>query len=159
MCVSAIVDCCPGYDPEKDADFLTYAYCNIGNAILNCRCVLPLAAVPHGRFWRRCLKSPQTATANRASFSLILKTKQQKSSDWRLGQNDFSLRESPVFSPLLPLIRFVGGYCNRSANHGLPVSLGAIQNKELRPLLCITDVNIRQRDHFFILAAVTPIGN
>ena len=25
-CVSAIVDCCPGYDPDKGADFLTYAY-------------------------------------------------------------------------------------------------------------------------------------
>lgn len=36
-CVSAIVDCCPGYDPDKGADFLTYAYYDIGNAILNCR--------------------------------------------------------------------------------------------------------------------------
>ena len=36
-CVSAIVDCCPGYDPDKVADFLTYAYYDIGNAILNCR--------------------------------------------------------------------------------------------------------------------------
>lgn len=36
-CVAAIVECCPGYDPEKGADFLTYAYYDIGNAILNCR--------------------------------------------------------------------------------------------------------------------------
>ena len=36
-CVSAIVDCCPGYDPDRGADFLTYAYYDIGNAILNCR--------------------------------------------------------------------------------------------------------------------------
>ena len=36
-CVSAIVDCCSGYDPDKGADFLTYAYYDIGNAILNCR--------------------------------------------------------------------------------------------------------------------------
>ena len=36
-CVSAIVDCCPGYNPDKGADFLTYAYYDIGNAILNCR--------------------------------------------------------------------------------------------------------------------------
>ena len=36
-CVAAIVECCPGYDPDKGADFLTYAYYDIGNAILNCR--------------------------------------------------------------------------------------------------------------------------
>ena len=36
-CVSAIVDCLPGYDPDKGADFLTYAYYDIGNAILDCR--------------------------------------------------------------------------------------------------------------------------
>lgn len=36
-CVAAIVDCCQGYDPHKGADFLTYAYYDIGNAILNCR--------------------------------------------------------------------------------------------------------------------------
>ena len=35
-CVSAIVECLPGYDPDKGADFLTYAYYDIGNAILNC---------------------------------------------------------------------------------------------------------------------------
>ena len=36
-CVAAIMECLPGYDPEKGADFLTYAYYDIGNAILNCR--------------------------------------------------------------------------------------------------------------------------
>lgn len=36
-CVSAIVECLPGYDPDKGADFLTYAYYDIGNAILDCR--------------------------------------------------------------------------------------------------------------------------
>ncbi len=36
-CVAAIMECLPGYDPDKGADFLTYAYYDIGNAILNCR--------------------------------------------------------------------------------------------------------------------------
>lgn len=36
-CVSAIVECLPEYDPDKGADFLTYAYYDIGNAILNSR--------------------------------------------------------------------------------------------------------------------------
>ena len=36
-CVAAIMDCLPGYVSEKGADFLTYAYYDIGNAILNCR--------------------------------------------------------------------------------------------------------------------------
>ena len=37
-CLSAILDCLPEYDPEKGADFLTYAHYDIGNAILDCRC-------------------------------------------------------------------------------------------------------------------------
>ena len=36
-CVAAIMECLPGYDPDKGADFLTYAYYDIGNAIVNCR--------------------------------------------------------------------------------------------------------------------------
>ena len=36
-CVAAIMECLPGYDPDKGADFLTYAYYDIGYAILNCR--------------------------------------------------------------------------------------------------------------------------
>lgn len=36
-CLSAILDCLPGYNPDKGADFLTYAYYDIGNAILDCR--------------------------------------------------------------------------------------------------------------------------
>ena len=36
-CLSAFLDCLPGYDPTKGADFLTYAHHFIGNAILNCR--------------------------------------------------------------------------------------------------------------------------
>ena len=35
-CLAAIMECLPGYDPDKGADFLTYAYYDIGNAILNC---------------------------------------------------------------------------------------------------------------------------
>lgn len=36
-CIAAIVECLPGYNPDKGADFLTYAYYDIGNAILDCR--------------------------------------------------------------------------------------------------------------------------
>ena len=36
-CVLAILDCLPGYDPAKEADFLTYAHYFIGNALLECR--------------------------------------------------------------------------------------------------------------------------
>ncbi len=36
-CLSAILNCLPGYDPSKGTDFLTYAYYDIGNAILDCR--------------------------------------------------------------------------------------------------------------------------
>ena len=36
-CVLAMLDCLPGYDPMKEADFLTYAHYFIGNALLECR--------------------------------------------------------------------------------------------------------------------------
>ena len=35
--VLAMLDCLPGYDPMKEADFLTYAHYFIGNALLECR--------------------------------------------------------------------------------------------------------------------------
>lgn len=36
-CVLAMLECLPNYDPDKGADFLTYAYHFIGNALLDCR--------------------------------------------------------------------------------------------------------------------------
>lgn len=36
-CAEAMIECLPGYDPDKGADFLTYIHYDIGNAILNCR--------------------------------------------------------------------------------------------------------------------------
>lgn len=36
-CVATIMECLPGYDSGKGVDFLTYAYYDIGNAILDCR--------------------------------------------------------------------------------------------------------------------------
>ena len=36
-CVLAMLECLPNYDPDKGADFLTYAHHFIGNALLDCR--------------------------------------------------------------------------------------------------------------------------
>lgn len=36
-CVLAMLECLPSYDPDKGADFLTYAHHFIGNALLTCR--------------------------------------------------------------------------------------------------------------------------
>ena len=36
-CILAMLECLPNYDPDKGADFLTYAHHFIGNALLDCR--------------------------------------------------------------------------------------------------------------------------